>query len=41
MDIAGPAAMKAAKPPLCHHGTGFGTHTLLHYLFKDEIKKEN
>jgi leucyl aminopeptidase len=35
LDIAGAAMMKAAKPPLCADGTGFGTHTLLHYLSKD------
>lgn len=36
LDIAGPAMLKAAKPPLCSDQTGFGTQTLLNYLFKKE-----
>lgn len=34
LDIAGPAIRKAAKPPLCADGTGFGTQLLLDYVTK-------
>jgi leucyl aminopeptidase len=32
LDIAGPAILKAAKPPMCVDGTGFATQTLLQYV---------
>jgi leucyl aminopeptidase len=41
LDIAGPALLKAAKPPLCSDSTGFGTQTLLKYLFRKEEPKTN
>ena len=34
LDIAGPAIVKAAKGPISADGTGFGTQTLLDYLWK-------
>ena len=38
LDIAGPAMMKAAKPPICTDGTGFGVHLLLDYIKQTEKK---
>ena len=35
LDIAGPAMMKAAKPPLCANGTGFGVQLLLDHITKN------
>lgn len=35
LDIAGPAMMKGAKPPMCADGTGFGVHLLLDYIRKN------
>ena len=35
LDIAGPAMMKAAKPPMCADGTGFGVTLLLDYICKN------
>jgi leucyl aminopeptidase len=34
LDIAGPAILKAAKPPMCADGTGFGSQTLLSFVWK-------
>jgi leucyl aminopeptidase len=34
LDIAGPAMGGQAKGPICADGTGFGTQTLLDYLWK-------
>lgn len=36
LDIAGPAIVKAAKGPVCADGTGFGTQTLLDYVWKQQ-----
>jgi leucyl aminopeptidase len=36
LDIAGPAITKAAKGPISADGTGFGTQTLLDYVWKQE-----
>ena len=35
LDIAGPAMAKAAKPPMCANGTGFGVNLLLDYIMKN------
>ena len=32
LDIAGPAMAKAAKPPMCANGTGFGVSLLMDYI---------
>ena len=32
VDIAGPAMAKAAKPPLCANGTGFGVNFLMDHI---------
>ena len=34
LDIAGPAMMSAAKPPMCANGTGFAVNLLLDYIRK-------
>jgi leucyl aminopeptidase len=34
LDIAGAAAVQGAKAPLCPDGNGFGTQTLINYLYK-------
>jgi len=39
LDIAGAGAVQGAKAPLCPDGNGFGTHTMLYYLLKDQLKK--
>lgn len=39
LDIAGAGNVQGAKAPLCPDGNGFGTQTLLHYLYKDQLKK--
>jgi len=36
LDIAGPASTKAAKPPVCANGTGFGTSLLLDYIVNSD-----
>ena len=36
LDIAGPAMMKAAKPPMCADGTGFGVSLLLDYIRRSQ-----
>ena len=35
LDIAGPAMMSSAKPPLCQNGTGFGVQLLLDHISKN------
>lgn len=38
LDIAGAAAVAGAKAPLCPDANGFGTQTLLNYLYKTQDK---
>lgn len=38
LDIAGAVSIPGAKPPLCADGNGFGTHTILQYLYKTQEK---
>ena len=38
LDIAGASAVQGAKPPLCPDANGFGTMTLINYLFKTQRK---
>ncbi len=40
LDIAGAGAVQGAKAPLCPDGNGFGTHTLLYYLYKDQLSEK-
>lgn len=35
LDIAGPAMLKSAKPPMCADGTGFGAQLLLDYVWSE------
>ena len=36
LDIAGAASVEGAKPPLCQNANGFGTQTILNYLYKNQ-----
>ncbi len=36
LDIAGAANVKGAKAPLCPDANGFGTQTILNYLYKTQ-----
>lgn len=38
LDIAGASAVQGAKAPLCQDANGFGTQTILNYLFKNQDK---
>ena len=38
LDIAGAAGVQGAKAPLCPDANGFGTQTLLNYLYKTQDK---
>lgn len=38
LDIAGAASVKGAKAPLCADANGFGTQTLINYLYKTQDK---
>ena len=38
LDIAGAASVQGAKPPLCADANGFGTQTILNYLYKTQNK---
>ena len=36
LDIAGAGSITGAKAPLCPDGNGFGTHTMLNYMYKNQ-----
>lgn len=38
LDIAGAAGVQGAKAPLCPDANGFGTQTLINYLYKNQKK---
>ena len=40
LDIAGPAMAKAAKPPMCANGTGFGVSLLMDYIRNHNCNKQ-
>ena len=40
LDIAGPAMAKAAKPPMCANGTGFGVSLLMDYIRNHSCNKQ-
>ncbi len=38
LDIAGSSAVAGAKPPICPDANGYGTQTLINYLYKTQAK---